>query len=355
MDAAPCYPAQILGARVRLAGCGAVHSVFARTLNLAGGGAWLALQSPELPPVAHCIQVAWPLRDLREHFAQGGAWRWEGERLVIALRARGQVRVSTQGCATWSSPLLAHAAHADRGAQRGVALWRECARVAAGRSVFWGGARTPIAISMSRARRALRLLRRARDARDVEAAARALIGLGPGLTPAGDDALIGWLAGMALLPADAVRDGLVQAAHRVICACLTRTTDVSRAHLEDALAGQFSHSLSLFANALVEERQALDRVLHALQELARFGASSGLDAAAGLLAALSTPPQTARCVAGAHAPQVSRRTLAKENTEPTERFQSIASSTRLTQALGRESHSMDSFSVFSVAGSCFPA
>jgi hypothetical protein len=70
--------------------------------------------------------------------------------------------------------------------------------------------------------------------------------------------------------------------------CLTRTTDVSRAHLEDAMAGQFSHSLSLFANTLVEERP-LDRVLHALQELARFGASSGLDAAAGLLAALSAP------------------------------------------------------------------
>jgi hypothetical protein len=288
MDAVPCYPAQIVGVRVRRAGCGAVHSVFARTLNLAGDGAWLALQSPELPPVAHCVQVALPFRDLREHFAQGGAWRWEGERLVIALRDRDQVRVSTERSAAWSSPLLTHAAHADRVAQRGVTLWRECARVSAGRSVFYGGARAPMALSMSRARRALHLLRRARDARDVEAAVRALIGLGPGLTPAGDDALIGWLAGMALLSADPVRDGLVQAARRVITMCLTRTTDVSRAHLEDALAGQFSHSLSLFANALVEERP-LDRVLHALQELARFGASSGLDAAAGLLAALSAP------------------------------------------------------------------
>jgi hypothetical protein len=53
------------------------------------------------------------------------------------------------------------------------------------------------------------------------------------------------------------------------------------------VAGQFSQALSLFANALVEEHAGVDGVHRALQELARCGASSGLDAAAGVLAAVS--------------------------------------------------------------------
>lgn len=191
-------------------------------------------------------------------------------------------------------------------------------------------------------------MRRARDADEIAPAVRALVGLGPGLTPAGDDALIGWLAGMALLPSEPVRDRLLRAAQCAIVGCLSRTTDVSRAHLEDALEGQFSQSLSGFANALAEGRPALH---DALRELARLGASSGLDAAASLLAALSASSAHAGSVVDV---QVPNRTAA---TEDTERFQSITSSTQLTRALGRESHSIDSFSVSSVSSAarfCFP-
>ncbi|HXV07544.1 MAG TPA: DUF2877 domain-containing protein, partial [Burkholderiales bacterium] len=119
------------------------------------------------------------------------------------------------------------------------------------------------------------------SAQAIAHAVHGLVGLGPGLTPAGDDALIGWLAGTALLGPDRRSELLCQA----VRARLARTTDVSRAHLEDALAGAFSEPLAQFANALVRGPGEAQR---ALADLAAVGATSGLDAAAGLLAAVET-------------------------------------------------------------------
>jgi hypothetical protein len=293
VDSAVSFPVHALGLRVPRAGRGVIHSVFARTLNLSGSGTWFALQSPEVPAIAHGVQVLWPFQDLRDHFAEGAAWRWQGEHLAIVLRDGRQLRVSTQGATTWCSPLRAHAIDERRVASRAREVWRECSRLADGRSVFWGGALDHPPRLVGRARRGLRALRRARVADEIDGAVRALIGLGPGLTPAGDDALIGWLAGTALLPSHRARGWLAQEARCAIAQYLPRTTDVSRAHLEDALAGQFSHALSQFANALAADSFDADHAGSALFELARVGASSGLDAAAGLLAGVTTATRPA--------------------------------------------------------------
>lgn len=102
----------------------------------------------------------------------------------------------------------------------------------------------------------------------------ALIGLGPGLTPAGDD-----FAGGAMIALRVF--GYVEAAERVAAWALplaqTRTSRISRAHLACAAAG--------------EGHEALHGLLHSfdgkyLDQLARVGHSSGLDAAAGALLSL---------------------------------------------------------------------
>jgi hypothetical protein len=282
------FLASTLGIRVPLTGGGVIHSVFARALNLSGSDTWLALQSPGLPPVAHGLEVSWPLRDLREHFAAGGTWGWQDGRLSVASRNGGEViRVSTQHATMWRSPLRPGAADDKRIASRVLAASHACARLAGGRSVFWGDVSDHPPPSVHRARQGLRALRQACAADEIDAAVRVLIGLGPGLTPAGDDAVIGWLAGMMLLPPDRLRDQLASEARRAVAECLPRTTDVSRAHLEDALSGEFSEALSRFANALAAHTFDVVSVRAALFELARVGASSGLDAAAGLLAALA--------------------------------------------------------------------
>ncbi len=102
----------------------------------------------------------------------------------------------------------------------------------------------------------------------------ALIGLGPGLTPAGDD-----FVGGAMIALRAF--GHAQAADRVAAwalpLALERTNRISRAHLECAAAG--------------EGHEALHGLLFSfegkyLEQLARVGHSSGLDAAAGALLCL---------------------------------------------------------------------
>jgi hypothetical protein len=112
-----------------------------------------------------------------------------------------------------------------------------------------------------------------------------LVGLGPGLTPAGDDFLIGWLAGLALRAgAPPQREFL-----RDLCAGIaplgSATTSVSRQHLEDACALAFSERLSDLCLAIGDAAPA-PTLACAVAALVRVGASSGADAAAGLLFAL---------------------------------------------------------------------
>ncbi|MBL8655295.1 MAG: DUF2877 domain-containing protein [Alphaproteobacteria bacterium] len=107
-------------------------------------------------------------------------------------------------------------------------------------------------------------------------ACRDLIGLGPGLTPSGDDALGG--AAIALhvfgLPARANELG---AFIRENAPC--RTSDISMAHLNAAAAGEGS---AAFHDALRDLVTGGD-----FASLERIGASSGWDAMDGAIAVLS--------------------------------------------------------------------
>ena len=109
----------------------------------------------------------------------------------------------------------------------------------------------------------------------------ALIGLGPGLTPAGDD-----FAGGAMIALRAF--GHARHADRIAAWALPlakrRTNRISRAHLECAAAGQGHEALHRLLAALGRG----DAVLaSAVQALDRVGHSSGRDAAAGALLSLA--------------------------------------------------------------------
>jgi hypothetical protein len=111
-------------------------------------------------------------------------------------------------------------------------------------------------------------------------AANALIGLGPGLTPAGDD-----FVGGALIALHAAGRGSV--ADRIAAWALelaeSGTGKISRAHLRCAAAGEGHEALHAFLRAIHKGQRAIDRALAALS---RIGHSSGRDAAAGALLAL---------------------------------------------------------------------
>jgi Protein of unknown function (DUF2877) len=105
-----------------------------------------------------------------------------------------------------------------------------------------------------------------------------LIGLGPGLTPAGDDFVGGAMIALRAFGNDARRVAL---ADRIAAWALplaqARTSRISRAHLECAAAGEGHEALHAFLDGFGAED---------LARLARIGHSSGLDAAAGALLAL---------------------------------------------------------------------
>jgi hypothetical protein len=124
---------------------------------------------------------------------------------------------------------------------------------------------------------------RGADAAGAELAARRLIGLGPGLTPAADDALGGLLAAgrfvARLLGGNAAR--WREAARVVRRVARSRTTALSEALLRQASVGAVSETLGDLLRALAAPTPAA--VERALARTLALGHTSGADAALGVL------------------------------------------------------------------------
>ena len=134
----------------------------------------------------------------------------------------------------------------------------------------------PVGASIATPARALERALASRDGGAVVAAARGLIGLGEGLTPAGDDCLVGALAVLhRLAPGWLSEDSRVTEA--LAGAARTRTTDIARDFLLEALAGRFAESVL----AVVTAGSVLSAKL-AAERLARVGATSGADTLGGI-------------------------------------------------------------------------
>ena len=132
------------------------------------------------------------------------------------------------------------------------------------------------------------MLQRARatvlgDTLDGEDWPEALLGLGPGLTPSGDDALVGMLIALRAL-GEHVR--LEQLANRIENGLDDATTPVSAAHVRAAMTGAASEPLHLVSNSLLGGAPDLATLERDLDALLAIGHSSGSDALAGLLAVL---------------------------------------------------------------------
>jgi len=119
----------------------------------------------------------------------------------------------------------------------------------------------------------------------VRHAAR-LVGWGEGLTPAGDDFLLGLVAGLDALGGDCERR---HAFHRMLTAALNaltpRTTAIAAHYLRLAAAGHYTEPLVRLRHALLCEED-LGAVDAALCAALAVGATSGADTVSGLLAGL---------------------------------------------------------------------
>jgi hypothetical protein len=111
---------------------------------------------------------------------------------------------------------------------------------------------------------------------DVAAPARALSGLGPGLTPSGDDVLAGLAlgihAGLGSLP-----EPLARALHAAVEG---RTTDLAVARVRHAVAGHADQAIHQLLTALVDGPP--DDLDGAVRAVIDYGHSSGADTLVGI-------------------------------------------------------------------------
>ena len=126
------------------------------------------------------------------------------------------------------------------------------------------------------------------DPQTLQSAVDRVVGRGPGLTPAGDDVLVGLLAGLWLAgmggdhrereDAGVLRSRLAQAWQ----ATPSLTTDISRSLLDQAGAGWFGAALHGVLRALADP--VPDAVASAVDAMLTIGASSGADTCIGVAA-----------------------------------------------------------------------
>jgi hypothetical protein len=215
---------------------------------------------PELPPPgAPARLVAGRIEVGHTAFVTHGARRWHPPPWP-RLPARGDLAAALERLA-----ILAREQAPDEG----------LARPALGLPA----AATPLADAALPRLRRLRSWTAARLRGERAAAPTDLLGLGPGLTPSGDDLLGGTLLALhAIARADAARD-----LHAALLRPAAGTTgSASRALLAAAATGQGFEAVHVLIIALLENRG----IGRALLPLARIGHTSGWDALAGAVLVL---------------------------------------------------------------------
>ena len=115
-----------------------------------------------------------------------------------------------------------------------------------------------------------------------------LIGLGSGLTPSGDDLLVGYLAGLWCTVQDRCeRVQSVSKLGKAVIHLSRQTNDISRTYLYHASQGQVSSRLADLAEVICRGENS-DRILSSVESAMRVGHTSGMDAVTGLLIGLAT-------------------------------------------------------------------
>lgn len=111
--------------------------------------------------------------------------------------------------------------------------------------------------------------------------ARAMLGLGPGLTPSGDDFLVGLFAVLNIEGSPG--HGLLGGGKAVLAGAEQATHEISLAALRAAANGRVRESIAAFIGQMTVGGSR-ERVLESLQRVLAIGSTSGADIAAGVAA-----------------------------------------------------------------------
>ncbi len=122
---------------------------------------------------------------------------------------------------------------------------------------------------------------RAGDKAAIARSTAAIAGMGPGLTPAGDDFLMGMMLGIHAYATQHARDAVTPLTDCIYKAAASRTTRLSRAFLRAAAQGYADARWHRLLAALGKRNPP--QLEPSAEAVLKFGASSGVDTMAGFL------------------------------------------------------------------------
>ena len=276
-------------------GTARIHSVFARACNLVlPEGALVALLHPELPRTPWGLRLAALPFAFSDHLEPGQPVTFDGHALRV-----GSITVHLDKARLWDAalpPFLAPQVSAQQAALSVLTPLLPVAPLPATPLTLEERVQAALDAGLSELGAALAA---GDDAAVVNAAGR-LMGLGPGLTPSGDDMLTGVLAalwtwapaggGQPPLAAFPLRDTL---AHWVRGAAPRTTHAVAAQFLVQAADGLFAENVRDVILALNTVNIDNGQLAAAAAHLLDFGASSGRDTLAGLCQGLAVLSGTA--------------------------------------------------------------
>jgi hypothetical protein len=281
--------ADSVGGRVPTRARAQVHSVFLRTCNIeTESDELITLLAPGSGNLPHGIRCALPFAPLSPRLRQGQTATLEG----ATLRVPAAGLVVDLSCATVWNETVAAALPGALGAERQGALRELCETLrehapdqGIAYALFSSGSpySTLERALVARLAQALPILARATETSDAGAivsAMGALVGLGAGLTPAGDDFIVGYLAA---LWSRSHRESGIGALLRALVVPIGQlslyTNAISRQMLLDALRGHFAERLTEVVRCVCGGGDIAGASMRALQ----VGHSSGADVLCGLL------------------------------------------------------------------------
>jgi Protein of unknown function (DUF2877) len=276
---------------------GFIHSIFPKALNIVVDDALFVLLSAEVSRMPNSARL--PARIMEQLYAKlspGIEVCVGNSRLFIPMldlsihlpNKVGWEPVPVIAAQSWRHATVTRYAHllarhlAQRSQQGGLA---HLVKPLLLHQASWETPLATIALPL------LRLLLRAnreRDLLNVEKAAQGLAGLGPGLTPSGDDTLGGLIGVMALTGSQPGMDGAAnkRLAEVMASAARPRTTLLSATLLAHAARGEMAEQVGELLMVLVLPVEKSAAVLQAAERVLAYGACSGGDTLLGLLLGL---------------------------------------------------------------------
>ena len=276
---------------------GTIHSVFRKAVNITHDSTILTLLSDELPRMPNSVRLRSVVTDKLLPNLQPGMKVCVGNDKLAIPSCNFSFHLSDTPLWEPRPDVTAYQWHRETVAQHARLLTHFLAQkqyqgglAPLVGSLFLGQQlqETPLSrMAMPK----LRLLAQAswrQNIAGIEEAVRGLAGLGPGLTPSGDDVLGGFAAIMALLSPHLSADFLPRKyiASTIAAVAKPRTTMLSAVLLEYASRGEVSEQFGTLLLALILPAEEIETVLKAADRVLAFGASSGGDTLLGILLGL---------------------------------------------------------------------